>query len=229
MVEKVLEAYEEEVVQNKPPIIKRLNFGGKCIIFVYITGTIILFLLTIIFQTFYVFLFYIIYCYAGQYAATALLEKIRHKKWKSNIKEYNDELDEIAKILKREDFNLYDKMKLKQLIRKYYQEIGQNNLKIVGKNNEAKNFIFTYITPIIAFFAGNINNIFFSSNIEWIAMGIVVISVIVVMRYVYTAFKEMAGMISWNVLEKEQAFVPKLQDLLDRDFVIESEDLIPIK
>lgn len=36
----------------------------------------------------------------------------------------------------------------------------------------------------------------------------------------------MVRMISWNQLEKEKHFVLKLQDLLDRDFEIEQEDLI---
>ena len=33
-------------------------------------------------------------------------------------------------------------------------------------------------------------------------------------------------MVSWNEVEKEKQFVKKLQDLLDRDFVVETEDLI---
>lgn len=44
-------------------------------------------------------------------------------------------------------------------------------------------------------------------------------------EYICSSVIELIGMISWNQLEKEGYFVLKLQDLLDRDFVIEKDDL----
>lgn len=123
---------------------------------------------------------------------------------------------------------MYDKVKIKQLIRKYCQAIDQYNQKSAHKSSEIKGFICTYIVPVVAFFAGKINASSFTSDSEWIAVGILVIIIVVFIKYVYASIVEVARMISWNVLEKERSFVPKLQDLIDRDFVIEQEDLISI-
>lgn len=79
--------------------------------------------------------------------------------------------------------------------------------------------------PVIAFFAGKIN-ITDSSNTEWLAMGLAIIIIVVSGKYICSSIVELVEMISWNQLEKEKHFVLKLQDLLDRDFTIEQDDLI---
>lgn len=127
--------------------------------------------------------------------------------------------------MKEKDFNLYEKNKIKQLIRKYYQDIETQESKKNKKNNDIREFICTYIVPVIAFFAGRINTDE-SSSAEWLAVGIVIIIVVVSGKYICSSIIELIGMISWNQLEKEKYFVLKLQDLLDRDFIIEQEDLI---
>lgn len=76
-----------------------------------------------------------------------------------------------------------------------------------------------------SFFAGKIN-ITDSSNTEWLAMGLAIIIIVVSGKYICSSIVELVEMISWNQLEKEKHFVLKLQDLLDRDFTIEQDDLI---
>lgn len=49
------------------------------------------------------------------YVLTSTLERTRHRKWKSNLKEYNEDLDLLTEILNEEDFNLYEKIKLNNL------------------------------------------------------------------------------------------------------------------
>ena len=78
---------------------------------------------------------------------------------------------------------------------------------------------------MIAFFAGRIN-ITESSAAEWLAIVITIIIVVVSGKYIGSSIIELMEMISWNQLEKEKHFVLILQDLLDRDFVIEQDDLI---
>lgn len=75
---------------------------------------------------------------------------------------------------------------------------------------------------MIAFFAGRIN-ITESSAAEWLAIGITIITVVVSGKYIGSSIIELMEMISWNQLEKEKHFVLILQDLLDRDFVIEQD------
>lgn len=156
------------------------------------------------------------------------MERIRRKKWETNLKGYNVDLDLLAEILKERDFNLYEKNKIKQLIRKYYQDIEIQESKKTQKSSDIREFICTYIIPVIAFFAGRINTNE-SSSAEWLAVGIVIIIVVVSGKYICSSTIELIGMISWNQLEKEKFFVLKLQDLLDRDFIIEQEDLISSK
>ena len=131
----------------------------------------------------------------------------------------------LAEILKGEDFNLYEKNKIKQLIGKYHQSIEKNEAKKAQKNSEVKEFICTYIVPVAAFFAGRVDTTE-SSNTEWLAIGIAIIIVVISVKYISSSIVELIGMISWNQLEKEKNFVLRLQDLLDRDFVIEQDDLI---
>lgn len=159
------------------------------------------------------------------YVLTSTLERTRHRKWKSNLKEYNEDLDLLTEILNEEDFNLYEKNKIKQLICKYYRSIEQGEVKNAKKSSDLKEFICTYIVPVIAFFAGKIN-ITDSSNTEWLAMGLAIIIIVVSGKYICSSIVELVEMISWNQLEKEKHFVLKLQDLLDRDFTIEQDDLI---
>ena len=57
-------------------------------------------------------------------------------------------------------------------------------------------------------------------------MGLAIIIIVVSGKYICSSIVELVEMISWNQLEKEKHFVLKLQDLLDRDFTIEQDDLI---
>ena len=226
MIEKVLEAYEAKVTGRKTfmqqlammDTITKIVLGGVVI------GAVLLFIIAFLVPAQIILIITSPYV-AVIYIATLLLERMRRKKWKTNLKGYNNDLDLLAEILKEKDFNLYEKNKIKQLIRKYYQDIETQESKKNKKNNDIREFICTYIVPVIAFFAGRINTDE-SSSAEWLAVGIVIIIVVVSGKYICYSIIELIGMISWNQLEKEKYFVLKLQDLLDREFIIEQEDLI---
>ena len=149
--------------------------------------------------------------------------KIVKAVWEEYRKVYSPKA--LAELLKEKDFDLYGKNKIKQLIYKYYQDIEKQETRNKNKSSDIKTFICTYIIPVIAFFAGRIN-ITESSAAEWLAIGITIIIVVVSGKYIGSSIIELMEMISWNQLEKEKHFVLILQDLLDRDFVIEQDDLI---
>ncbi|MBD5530074.1 MAG: hypothetical protein HDR02_16985 [Lachnospiraceae bacterium] len=230
MIEKLLEAYETEVVKNNLPLvkrIKRMRLGRKIILFVNIA-----LMIAILFFAFFQIKTAVcisLLLIAILYFETILFENIRHKKWKENIEEYNRELDNIAKILKREEFNLYDKMKIKQLIRKFYQKIAYETQEDSNKKEEKKGFIFSYIIPVITFFAGSINVKSMVSDSDIVVMCVLIILTIALARYDYVNTADLIKRLKWNTIEKGKEFVPKLQDLLDRDFAIAPEDLISIK
>lgn len=225
MIEKVLEAYEAKTAVkgsfweklNKMDRLMKIVFLGSVASGVVVLG------LALFIHTQAVFIAMIVYIFII-YIATISLDRMRHSKWEANLKEYNEDLNTIAEIL-REEFDLYEKNKIKQLIYKYHQSIERHETKNTKKNSEIKEFICTYIVPVIAFFAGKIN-INDSSNNEWIAIGIVIIIVVASGKYFCSSIAELVSMISWNQLEKEKHIVLRLQDLLDRDFTIEQDDLL---
>lgn len=229
MIEKVLEAYEAKVAGKKTFVEKlaEMDIITKIVFWGVIVSAVVLFVLAFFMSSKAML---ITMCAYGAilYVLTLVLERMHRSKWENNLKEYNKNLDLLAKILKEEDFNLYEKNKIKQLICKYYQSIEKQETKKTQKSSEVKEFICTYIVPVIAFFAGRINTLE-SSNTEWLAICIVIIIVVVSIKYISSSIVELIEMISWNQLEKEKHFVLKLQDLLDRDFPIGQDDLISAK
>ena len=226
MIEKVLEAYVEKTSGkgslwekiDKMNTLSKFFFWGSIVLgFAILIGNLIFQSQEMIFvMVGYVVVLYII---------TIILERIRHKKWKINLKKYNEDLDIIAQILKQEEFQLYEKNKIKQLICKYNKSIEQQDNLYSKRSSKMKEFICTYLIPIITFFAGKLS-ITNSSNDEWIAICLVIIFILISGKYIHSGIMEMIAIISWNQLEKEKYFVLKLQDLLDRDFIIEQNDLI---
>ena len=226
MIEKLFEAYEAKTAGKRTFMEKlaKMDRLTKILFWGIIVSAIIVLGLSLFLQSQAMFIVMIIYVIII-YVLTSTLERTRHRKWKSNLKEYNEDLDLLTEILNEEDFNLYEKNKIKQLICKYYRSIEQGEVKNAKKSSDLKEFICTYIVPVIAFFAGKIN-ITDSSNTEWLAMGLAIIIIVVSGKYICSSIVELVEMISWNQLEKEKHFVLKLQDLLDRDFTIEQDDLI---
>lgn len=229
MIETVLDAYEEKIAEKSTFIKKlaKLDKITKILFWGIIISAITISCLTLLMQSQAMLITMIIYVVIIN-ILTLILEKVHHRKWETNLKEYNEELNIIAEIIKGKDFNLYEKNKIKQIICKYYQSIEQQETRNAKKNSDLKDFICTYIVPMMAFFAGKIN-ITDSSDIEWFAIGIVIIIVAVSGKYICSSIVELVEMISWNHLEKERHFVLKLQDLLDRDFTIEQNDLLSLK
>lgn len=229
MIEKVLEAYEAKVTDGNTFIQKlaRMDTITKIVFGGVIVSAATLFILAFIIPSQIMLIAMSTYG-AIIYLSTLALERMRRRKWETNLKEYNKDLNLLAEILKEKDFNLYEKNKIKQLICKYYHSIEKQEAKKNKKSSDIKEFICTYIVPVIAFFTGRLN-ITESSNTEWLAVGIVIIIVVVSGKYICSSIVELIEMISWNQLEKEKHFVLKLQDLLDRDFVIEQDDLLSLK
>lgn len=225
MIEKVLEAYEEKIIGKNVFVQKWATMDKitKIVFAAIILSPIVITIYAFINPTMVLLIVVGVYVVVI-HIATLILERIRRKKWKSSLEEYNNELNSLAVLLK-EDFNLYEKNKIKQLIYKYYRDIENQETQKIKKSNNIEKFICTYIVPVIAFFVGKIDTTE-SSVVEWLVIGIVIIMVIIGVKYIYSSIVEFIEMISWNQLEKEKHFVLVLQDLLDRDFTIERDDLL---
>ena len=158
MIEKLLEAYEAKTAGKRTFMEKlaKMDRLTKILFWGIIVSAIIVLGLSLFLQSQAMFIVMIIYVIII-YVLTSTLERTRHRKWKSNLKEYNEDLDLLTEILNEEDFNLYEKNKIKQLICKYYRSIEQGEVKNAKKSSDLKEFICTYIVPVIAFFAGKIN------------------------------------------------------------------------
>lgn len=226
MIEKVLEAYEEETKEKNSfwRKLKQKDLTSKILLVFSLISFIIILIFFFCFHNYVMFIVMWVYMIV-LYLIVISLEKWWHKKWKENNKEYNDQLNIIASILKKSEFNLYSKNKIKQLIAKYYQSIQQVTTIQDKTKNNAKEFYSLYIVPIIAFFGGKVNTTGFN-NSEIIAAAIIFVILVTNIKYIIGVFIEIFKMIGWNQLEKEKHFVLKLQDLLDRDFIIEKDDLL---
>lgn len=229
MIEKLLEAYEDTVIENRAYGKKKnkVNLVMKIFVCGIISGWIVVLGLVFFIQTQITLVIMAVYV-GVLYISVYVFERVQHSQWKTNLEKYNEDLDNIAVLLKRKEFNLYEKNKIKRLIYKYYQSIEQHDKENGKKGTELKEFICTYIFPVVAFFAGKINTIN-ATDSEWIVLCITIVIIVIGVRYAYSSIKEIIGLISWNQVEKEKRFVLKLQDLLDRDFPIEQEDLLSIK
>jgi len=224
MTEKILEIYEGKISEERSfwKNVRNADGFSKFLLWYLFLGLLLIISLAIFVQspkTLYFVGFYTI----SIYILTQISERIRHGKGEENLVEYHKELDQIASILK--DNKLYEKNALKQLIHKYYRSIEEGEAKNEKKSGSIREFICTYIVPIIAFFLGKLD-LTTTPNTEWLAIGIVSVIVVASGKYIYSAWVELIMTISWNQLEKEKKFVLKLQDLLDRDFLIEQEDLL---
>lgn len=225
MIEKVLEAYEEKIANKTfKQKLKRMDKITKIVFWGIILSPIVFGVCYFIIPK-AVWLIVVSAYGAVAYMTTLILERMHRRKWETGLKEYNKELTLLAELLKEKDFDLYEKNKIKQLIYKYYQDIEKREAQKTRKSSAIKDFICTYIVPVIAFFAGKINTTD-SSTVEWLAMGIAIIILVISGKYVCSSVIELIDMISGNQLESEKNFVLKLQDLLDRDFTIAHEDLI---
>ncbi len=152
-------------------------------------------------------------------------ENKRHNYSEGGIGDYNQELNELADLLKDQRYNLYDKMKIKQLINKYVQSIGDETKIFESRSSKVKEFVLTFVSPIVAFFAGSIDKSNYT-NAQWMSTGIIIVVFIIVANYAYSSISELFRMLKWDNVEKKKELVKKLQDLLDRDFIIENDDLI---
>lgn len=230
MIEKLLEAYEIEVVKDNFLLlkrIKRIKRGRKVILGINVV-LIILVLILMIYKIYIAFILSLALIVVLD-IETMILECIRHRNWKENVEKYNLELNKIASILKRKEFNLYEKIKIKQLIRKLYQKIDYDTQEDLNKKEEKRLFHFNYIIPVITFFVGKLNLLGTFSESNIIICGILIVVMIYLAKYDYTQTVELLNALKWNTTEKGKELLPKLQDLLDRDFEIEPEDLIPMK
>lgn len=152
MIEKVLEAYEAKVTGRKTFMQKlaMMDTITKIVLGGVVIGAVLLFIIVFLVPAQIILIITSTYG-AVIYIATLLLERMRRKKWETNLKGYNNDLDLLAEILKEKDFNLYEKNKIKQLIRKYYQDIEMQDAKKTQKSSDIREFICTYIVPVIAF------------------------------------------------------------------------------
>lgn len=133
MIEKVLEAYEAKVTGRK-------TFMQKLAMMDTITkivlGELLLaryFFYNSLFGSSANYTYYNEYIWCCYIYSDAVIGENASKKWETNLKGYNNDLDLLAEILKEKDFNLYEKNKIKQLIRKYYQDIETQESKRTKK------------------------------------------------------------------------------------------------
>lgn len=226
MIERVLDTYITEVNQKDPFIekIKKLDFFSKFTMVFILGGMVALF------TCIYLKINNVLIVGGGLYICLsyifiAIMERIRQKNWDENSARYLKTLDILRDVLKLPTFDLYDKYKLKQLIRKYNQSIEKTEKEDEQKNKSNSAFVGTYIIPVISFTAGMLS-VEKSTIQEVLTLGLYCIFFICTFKFIFSNIREIMKGIDGNRLEKKKYIADRLQDLLDRDFEIKAEDLL---
>lgn len=222
MLESLLSAYLEKIQKNREEYRKKTK--RKLLAFYMLVNCmyIIMLIISIVFLSvwspvvisiIYIILIYI--CYI-------IFEIKRNKNWKENLEFYYKNLDVLRVVLKEQ--KLYEKNKIKQLIRKYkysLQEKEEENRQREQNNTNKINIVFL---PMIGYIGGKLNGLI-DNKILLVGAIIVLISFVVVCC-LKTELMMLIDLLTGERTEKKKQLVKKLQDLLDTDFPIEDSDLL---
>ena len=151
-----------------------------------------------------------------------LSEWLHNKKWQENIEKYKDALSNLKMIL--EEYDLYEKNKIKQLIYKYKQDADEIEKKLNRWNDIYNELKVSYIIPFIAFVAGKIGNDVSLDDI--MVLVIFALLCLFVLRVVFSGIQAIIIDMRNDPVGRRKRIVRKLQDLLDQNFEITSEDLL---
>lgn len=225
MIDIIMEAYEV-VLKEKIPLdkkIKSINFWVIAALGVLIVGLVGVIIFTFRTNAAYAMIAMGVYVVLV-YVLTNILIRIIVKRWEDNLKRYNQKLNILKEVLQQNNFDMYEKNKIKQLTKKFNQNIYEMVAADNKKTSDINKFLSLYILPIIAFFAGNIYR--GRGEKEMLSVCIVALFIVIMIRILFYSIKSIMLELEGNQLERKRLFAAKLQDLLDRDFEILESDLL---
>lgn len=225
MIDIIMEAYEV-VLKEKIPLdkkIKSMNFWVIAALGVLIVGLVGVIIFTFRTNAAYAMIAMGVYVVLV-YVLTNILIRIIVKRWEDNLKRYNQKLNILKEVLQQNNFDMYEKNKIKQLTKKFNQNIYEMVAADNKKTSDINKFLSLYILPIIAFFAGNIYR--GRGEKEMLSVCIVALFIVIMIRILFYSIKSIMLELEGNQLERKRLFAAKLQDLLDRDFEILESDLL---
>lgn len=225
MIDIIMEAYEV-VLKEKIPLdkkIKSMNFWVIVALGVLIVGLVGVIIFTFRTNAAYAIIAMGVYVVLV-YVLTNILIRIIVKRWEDNLKRYNQKLNILKEVLQQNNFDMYEKNKIKQLTKKINQNIYEMVAADNKKTSDINKFLSLYILPIIAFFAGNIYR--GRGEKEMLSVCIVALFIVIMIRILFYSIKSIMLELEGNQLERKRLFAAKLQDLLDRDFEILESDLL---
>lgn len=220
MLEDLLNAYDQVKQLTFKEKIKKLSLIDKMLIGTIVIGLIVISILcyrNILYAT----VFSIIYTLV-LWGMIWLSEWLHNKKWQENIEKYKEALSNLKKLLGK--YDLYEKNKIKQLIYKYKQDADEIE-KAMNKWDDIYNRLkVSYIIPFVAFMAGKIGNDVSLNDI--VVLAFFVALCLIVLRVIFYGIKAINIDMRNDPVGRRKRFAKKLQDLLDQDFEIMSEDLL---
>lgn len=227
MTNRILDAYEEIRKEKQDSLImifKKMQWADIVFVIFFILVLIVM-MVALIFEHPIISLLSMPILFIGLLIWMVVSRKNARKRWNDKIKKYNESLDSIKKLLISPEHNLYDKYKIKQLISKFNRDIVQLEKEQELFRKRFNDYTSTYIIPAVAFFAGKLfQNI---TADEIIALVIIGIFLLVVLKSIGAIMDIIiTEIIEGNELERKRSFMKLLQDLLDRDFDIDNDDLV---
>lgn len=222
MLESLLSAYLEKIQKNREDYGEKRK--DKLLRFYMFVNCmyIIMLIISIVFLSVWspvvisiIYIILICICYV-------IFEIKRNKNWKDNLEFYYTNLDVLRGVLKEQ--KLYEKNKIKQLIRKYKYSLQEEEEENRQREQNNINKINIVVLPMIGYIGGKLNGLI-DNEILLVGAIIVLISFVVV-GCLKTELMMLIDLLTGERTEKKKQLVKKLQDLLDTDFPIEDSDLL---
>lgn len=152
MIDIIMEAYEvvlkEKISLDKK--IKSMNFWVIVALGVLIVGLVGVIIFTFRTNAAYAMIAMGVYVVLV-YVLTNILIRIIVKRWEDNLKRYNQKLNILKEVLQQNNFDMYEKNKIKQLTKKINQNIYEMVAADNKKTSDINKFLSLYILPIMAF------------------------------------------------------------------------------
>lgn len=223
MIFRLLDAYEEEI-RNKNSFfekVKKMNRELKSAFAAWILIVAGIFVLVKITDDINVILGYLLFCIIVSFFMPIYIDFVQRKNYVTNIRDYNERLDQLDALLKKEEFSVCSGKKLVTLIKKIKDYLDSIDLHAEREKDRNRDYIIGIIIPIITYVLGVLTET--DKSLETMANIFVLIFIVLCARFMINEFGRTWRIIFQSTPVKMRYLLNELQDLYDRDYMDKRE------
>lgn len=219
MIFRLLDAYEEEI-RNKSSFfekIKKMNTELKTAFAVWIliiVGTFVVIELT---EDINIILGYLLFCIIVSFFIPIYIDSVQRKNYITSMRDYNERLDQLNELLKKEEFSVCSEKKIATLIKKIKEYLDSVDMHTEKQKDRNRDYLTGIVIPIVTYALGVLTEK--DNSLETMANVFVLIFIALLARFMVNEFSRTWRMIFEPTPVKMQYLLSELQDLYDRDYV----------